>query len=68
MEWIAKIFFKRREQAELNEDAGKAAYYYLKEKGSPANTVERMLALNYLASGFAMGYRRCEEKYGIRKK
>lgn len=65
---LAKLFWNRREEADLNSESAKAAGYFLEKMGSPVSMIEKQAAINHLANGFSMGYRKCEENYGITKR
>lgn len=56
---------RKKELADLNAEASNAAGFYIEKRGSGMPTDEKQRALNYVAHGFFMGYRKCEEQNGI---
>jgi hypothetical protein len=52
-------------EADLNEESGNAAAYWLSKKMNGASEKDRQSSAQYVAEGFYMGYRKCEEHYRV---
>lgn len=60
--------YARMEEADLNaESANAAAYYVEKQFPKTMPTDFKQTAMQYIAIGFFMGYRKCEENHKVVK-
>lgn len=73
MEWVRgmkavkRMFARRKDEADLNKESGSAAMHYVKKSGQ-IHLAEHQQIINWVAHGFYMGYRKCEEEHGIERR
>lgn len=66
MKFLKRLFLGRRPEADLNQESANAALYYIEKQGPNLPLEVRTAMLNYVAIGFSMGWRKYEEKIGVK--